>query len=98
MFGLNETDRKLIAGVFERHPNIANVQIFGSRAMGNFRPNSDIDIALWGQINHQHLGKIIADLDDLPLPYQFDVVLYDDIKNNDFKKHIDEFGIDFYSY
>jgi len=48
--GLGETELRLMTGVFRRHPEIAAVKLFGSRAMGTFRPQSDVDLAVWGSV------------------------------------------------
>ncbi len=95
-FGLSAQDIGLIKGVLENHPEITSVKIFGSRAMGNYRANSDIDMALWGDIGFDNLSSIKDDLESLPLPYKFDVVDYEAITHLPFKDHIDEHGRDFY--
>ena len=43
-FRLPETTFAKIKEVFARHPEIQEVIIYGSRAKGNFREGSDIDI------------------------------------------------------
>lgn len=92
MFGLTEKEIKLIKTVFRRHPEVIEVKIYGSRAMGSQRPNSDIDIAVWGKIDIRLIGKIIRELDELPLPYSFDVTDYASVDHTPLKQHIDEFG------
>ncbi len=86
----------MIASVFARHPEVTRVRLFGSRAMGTNRPNSDIDIALWGRIDVSLLGQIKLELDELPLPYTFDVVVYSQIKHDALKRHIDDYSRDFH--
>ena len=72
---------------------IKEVKIFGSRARGNFQLASDIDLALFGEINDKTLRHIFSELDELPTPYKFDVIAYDNIDNPDLKKSIDTYGV-----
>ena len=91
-FGLKPRALELIREVFSRHPEVHTVKIFGSRAMGCFEDYSDVDLALWGDIYLRLMGRIVSELDELPLPYTFDVKAYEAIKHPPLKRHIDEFG------
>jgi uncharacterized protein len=46
--GLGVRDIAEIRGVFERYPKVSNAILYGSRAKGNYRPGSDIDLTLQG--------------------------------------------------
>jgi predicted nucleotidyltransferase len=91
-FGLGADALKLIRSVFHRHPQVQKVEVFGSRAMGHFESNSDVDLVIWGDIDMILMGRIVGELDELPLPYTFDVKAYDSIRHDPLKRHIDEFG------
>ena len=65
--------------------------VFGSRAKGNWRDNSDIDIAVFSDVS---LPRLLACLDELPMPYKFDVVDYKAISNEPLREHIDRVGIE----
>lgn len=96
-FGLSPKDIQQICNVFKKYPEIEAVQIFGSRAMGNHKTGSDVDLVLFGPISHETLTQVRFALDeDLPLPYQFDVVSWGEIEREEFKKHIQDFGKTFY--
>lgn len=95
-FGLSENITSLIKEVFIKYPEVETVKVFGSRAIGNYRANSDIDLILWGNIDDTTLGSIMLDLDELPTPYQFDVKLYNEINHKKLKEHIDRVGKVFY--
>jgi predicted nucleotidyltransferase len=97
MFGLTEKEIALMRTVFTRQNDVNEVKIYGSRATGSQQPNSDIDFAVWGKINHRLIGKISRDLDELPLPYTFDVTDYASVDHAPLKQHIDEFGKIFFS-
>lgn len=97
-FGLSEKAVYLIKDTFKLFPGITEAIMFGSRAMGNYKKGSDVDIALKGKIDFTLLAKINALLnEELPLPYFFDLVAYDDIDNEELKQHIDEHGRVFYT-
>ena len=93
MYGLTPNDLKMILSVFKKYPDIKQVFIFGSRAMGNFKPGSDIDIAVKGGVSEEVISLISIELNErLPMPYKFDVLAYNLIENEDLKKHIDQYG------
>lgn len=94
--GLNSEELSLICEVFT-NCSIEKGVVFGSRAKGNYRKNSDIDIALFGKTDFFESERIRFELNELPLPYKFDVILYSDIKNQELKKHIDRIGITIYN-
>jgi len=93
-FGLKPQSLKMIQEALAQFPQIQEALIIGSRAMGHYKRGSDIDIALKGSnITETILAKIKGKLEDeLPLPYLFDVIHYETIKNLELKKHIDTYG------
>lgn len=96
-FGLTDTERELICGVLRRHPEVTVAKIFGSRAKGNSQPSSDIDLALWGDVSASLVATIAGELDELPLPYTFDVQAYDAIRHQPLREHIDRVAQTFYA-
>jgi len=96
--GLTIEEINRIKGVFSKHSEIEKVLLYGSRAMGNYKPASDIDLSLIGsQIDLNLQTKIEFDLEDLMLPYKFDISVYDKITNPDFLDHINRVGVEFYN-
>ena len=96
-FGLKDATIEKINNVFSKYKEIEKVVIFGSRAKGNYRNGSDIDLCFSGEnLNLEILHKIDNDLDDLFLPYSFDLSIYIDLTNRDFIEHIDRVGLIFY--
>jgi len=91
-FGLGPEALELICGVFRRHPEIHEVKIFGSRARGCFEKNSDVDLALWGDLDLGLVARIRGELDELPLPHVFDIQAYATIRHAPLRQHIDEVG------
>jgi len=95
--GLTKEEINSINAVFSKYAEIEKVLIYGSRAKGNYRPASDIDLTLIGrEIDLNLQSKIEFDLEDLMLPYKFDISVYDKITNPDFLDHIDRVGLEFY--
>jgi type I restriction enzyme S subunit len=96
-FGLTSECIEDIKSVFGLHPEIDEAIMFGSRAMGNYKKGSDIDIALKGsKVNFNVVGTVKAQLDELPYAYTYDIVNYYKISNKSVVSHIDELGISFY--
>ena len=91
-FGLSENSIRAIKDLFTRFPQIRLVKIFGSRAKGNFKPNSDIDLVFFGETEDKLLRHIAFELDELPTPYKFDLLNYNDISNQKLKQSIDTYG------
>lgn len=54
----------------------ARIVLFGSRARGNHRERSDIDLAVFGLPDEQH-GVFLAGIDELPTLLKFDIVFVD---------------------
>lgn len=92
-FGLTESNFQSIVQVLTNHPSIDKAILFGSRAKGTHKLNSDIDIALIGDsITLTEKFKIDQELDELMLPYQFDILLKHTITNMDLVEHIERVG------
>lgn len=94
MYGLLERDFKFILKAISGYLEIEEVIIFGSRAMGNYKKGSDIDLALKGEKVDQRVVRRLSDEleEEYPLPYFFDIVNYNDIEDKEFKHHIDSVG------
>ena len=96
-YGLRDETIDNINRVFEKYHKIQKVIIYGSRAKGNYKNGSDIDLTLIGEdINIQDLNRIYIDLDELYLPYMFDISIYKNLENLDLIDHINRVGCDFY--
>ena len=96
-FGLKYHIIEKIQSIFVKYPDLQQVILYGSRAKGDYRNGSDIDITLKGKgLNLQIQNKIDLELDDLLLPYKFDISIFDKIENQNLKDHIDRVGKVFY--
>lgn len=80
MFGLPDQTRLAMQKVFVCYPEIQKVIIYGSRAKGNYRPGSDVDLTLLGEdLDDRILSRVLVDLDDLNTPYLMDVSLFEQL-------------------
>ena len=96
-FGLKEATINKIIAVFAKYTQIEKILLYGSRAKGNYRNGSDIDLTLIGdQLNYSQLSSIESDIDDLFLPYSFDISIFKDIDNPDLIEHINRIGVVLY--
>lgn len=96
-FGLTNREIQAVRSVFKKFPDVEKVVILGSRAMGNFKRGSDVDLAIMGDVKSETVDKISSILnEETTLPYMFDVIQYESISNKELKRHIDEQGTLFY--
>lgn len=97
-FGLSEQTLQKINGVFTQYPQIDKAVLYGSRARGDYKNGSDIDLTLYGgeTLTHTLLSQIANDLDDKLLPYTIDLSIFDNIRNHDMIKQIERVGKLFY--
>lgn len=92
-FGLTDRALALITGVLAQYPEVERVEVFGSRAMGNEKPNSDIDLVVWGDgVTFRLIARLALELDELPLPYLFDIKAYNQVTHPPLKEHIARHG------
>ena len=93
---LTHHELKLIRGVLAGHPEITGGILFGSRAKGVSGPGSDIDLALEGIDDPLQAETIASELDNLPLPYRFDVKALAAIQYGPLREHIARVGVKIY--
>jgi uncharacterized protein len=80
--------------IFKQHDNIKKIILYGSRAKGNYRAGSDIDLCLEGQaLTLKDLLAIENQLDDLLLPWEIDLSLKHQIDNPKLLAHIERVGL-----
>ena len=89
-FGLSEKSMEIIRSIYAQFPQIERVVIYGSRAMGNFREGSDIDMTIIadGVFSDDDLLRVADDFDDSMLPYLVDVSDFSQLKSESLKDHI----------
>ena len=97
-FGIYDNSFILILEIIGSFPEVEEARIFGSRALGNYKKGSDIDIAIIGDdVTSKTIISLAIKLDELGnTPYFFDVVNYHTISNKELQNHIDQYGIPVY--
>ncbi len=97
VFGLQDEDIDKINRVFAGFPEIRKVKIYGSRAKGNYRKGSDIDLTIMDVRDFNLTLKVGSELEELLLPYKIDLSLYQLISDADVLSHIDRVGQVFFN-
>lgn len=97
-FGLEDHIIEKITHILEEQPKVDKAYIFGSRAKGNYRPDSDIDMAVKGfELTMEDILKMSAAIDKLGIGFEVDLIDYDSIKEEALREHVDRVGAEFYS-
>ena len=97
MFGLSPDTIRSIKAAFSQFEQIEKVILYGSRAKGNFKDGSDIDITLLGKnLTLKIVYALESALEELYLPYSFDISIFTQIDNDDLVRHILDVGKTFY--
>lgn len=92
--GIKPTYRDILVAALEASPKVKRAVLFGSRAMGNYRPASDIDLAIYGDdLGLRDVIKIQNTIADAPLPIEVDFIIYNTIKSQELLTHICKHGI-----
>ncbi len=95
--GLSDVTIAKIRSVFARFPAVERAAIYGSRARGNYKTGSDIDLTLFGDSLTSGLcSKIESALDDLLLPYTIDLSVFHELTNAELQERIKLEGVIFY--
>ena len=97
-YGLSDRTIADLQTVFRNQANIRQVLIFGSRAKGNYRPGSDIDLALVGDgITLKQRNELLHRFDDMGILYKIDLVDYNKKIGTPIGDHINRVGQVLYS-
>nr|VFJ96441.1 MAG: Nucleotidyltransferase domain-containing protein [Candidatus Kentron sp. H]VFJ97498.1 MAG: Nucleotidyltransferase domain-containing protein [Candidatus Kentron sp. H]VFK02817.1 MAG: Nucleotidyltransferase domain-containing protein [Candidatus Kentron sp. H] len=97
-FGLDASVIHRIRETLAGFPEIRRAVLYGSRAKGDFRPGSDIDLTLdtEGDTSLGFLYRVMEAIEELDLIYSFDISLFAHIENENLIEHIERVGVAFY--
>lgn len=97
-YGLSDQALEKIQDVFTRYPQVEEAVLYGSRARGDYKNGSDIDLTLRGgdALTHTILSRIANDLDDQLLPYTIDLSIFKNIRNPEMVDQIKRVGVALY--
>ena len=93
---LQPAELALVRSVLRQHPEVHSATLFGSRAKGTHHERSDVDLALSGELGLLGAEAIAAELEELPLPYRFDVQALEQITLAPLLEHIQRVGVVIY--
>lgn len=97
-FGLPSQFLDLVISFGNTNPKVEQIIIFGSRATGQYRNGSDVDLALIGkQLTIDDIIQFERQLETLDILNKFEVLLYDNISSTELKEQIITLGIELYS-
>ena len=84
--------------IFSKYKEIEKVLLFGSRARGDNKYNSDVDLCLFGKnITHLVQAKISMDVDEINTPLSFDILNFNELTKQDLIDNIINEGVEVYS-
>jgi predicted nucleotidyltransferase len=96
-FGLDESVIQSLALVFSRYARIGAVLLYGSRASGDYRLDSDIDLTIMGdELSEFQLLQLASEIEDLALTHYVDLSLFNEIDSPELLAHIKQVGRMFY--
>jgi len=88
--GLSEQQLEIIQRILAQFADkIDRIDLFGSRAQGTHRPNSDIDLVVWGNIDEKTADRLWTLFNESSLALKVDVLVYAQITKAALKVHID---------
>ena len=93
-YGLSEETYNKIKEVIKKNKNYKFI-LFGSRARGDYKSTSDIDIAVEENIPRGMQYKIMNEIDLLDIIYKIDLVFIDEKTNSELLESIKRDGVEF---
>lgn len=88
---LSERDRAIVQRVLAPYADrVERVGVFGSRALGNARPASDLDLVLWGDLDDAVLARFWTLFDESSLAITVDIVAYHPALSSALRSHVDQ--------
>lgn len=93
-YGIKQETWKRVIGILRSKPAVEEIILFGSRAKGNFKNGSDIDLCVKGSsLTDRDIKSLFNELDELNLPWEIDLLRYETISDPAVIDHIDRVGI-----
>ncbi|MEN6391164.1 MAG: nucleotidyltransferase domain-containing protein [Syntrophomonas sp.] len=96
-FGLSEERLHAIRSILLKYPQVSRALIFGSRARGDFKHHSDIDLAIYAVDKKTLAPALFIDLDEAAGIYKTNIINMNDLENETLREQIIEQGYEIYS-
>ena len=95
--GLKHKYQQTLLDILKTNPRILSVSLFGSRAIGSYKANSDIDLVLEGsELGLSDVANILAEIEQTSIPFGVDILIKHKIDNDKLLEHIDTYGVRWY--
>lgn len=92
--GLSSDQLALLEAVFVPYADrISRVDLFGSQATGTWRPDSDVDLVVRGDLSERDIRAIWTSFDDSPLLLRVDVQAFEHIAYPPLRRHIEAVSV-----
>ncbi len=96
-FGISSESFNKLITLFNETPNITEVTLYGSRALGTYKDGSDIDITIMNNnFSYNELLTLTNKIDDLLIPYKVDISIFNTLDNQELIEHINKHGVTFF--
>lgn len=92
---LNEVLLQSICVIAEKYA-IRRIVLFGSRARGDHKPTSDIDLAVYPAVDFARQGCFFSEIDDLPTLLKIDLILINENTDGRLLENIKKEGVVIY--
>lgn len=90
--------QKDLIDIFCKYNEIDEVILFGSRARGDNKYNSDVDLCILGyEVNHLILSKISIDIEEINTPLSFDILCFNELTKEALIENILKEGVSIYN-
>jgi predicted nucleotidyltransferase len=93
-FGLSISTLEKLVEVMKRSKTVKKAVIFGSRARGDYKYNSDIDIAIY--TDGETYSGFLSDIDEAAGIYKIDVIDMDKLTNKKLRSNIERDGVEIF--
>lgn len=95
---ISEILLKDLQKIFNKYDEVNKVILFGSRARGDNKINSDVDLCLFGdKLTHLTFSKISMDIDELNTPLSFDILNFNELVKEALINNILKEGVEIYN-
>lgn len=95
-FGLSDKSFEILHSIFRNFPAVSEVKVYGSRAKETYSVRSDLDLVIMDELDRKTLGEILMEINSSDFPLTVDIQVWNDIKNENLKDHIQRVGKIFY--
>ena len=86
---------KFIKKIISKYLDEYKLFLFGSRAKGTYKNNSDIDIAIFENVTQEDKFKIKNEIDELNIIYKIDLVFIEENIKKELLESIKREGVEF---